>query len=72
MEAEDKKQNWKLWCLWISIGVILIVFIIPISSSSYKAGDFEVRFDYTIWDKAVGNGPKEKGEVYIDGKKVRR
>ena len=69
---EAKKPNVKLWCFWISVAVVFLVFILPVETKSYESGSVTTEFRYTIWDKIVGNGPKEKGRMYIDGKEWKR
>lgn len=72
MEDEAKKPNIKLWCFWISLAVVVIVFVIPVDRTTYEGDGVSFEFNYTIYDKIVGNGPKQKGRMYIDGKPVRR
>lgn len=71
-EPDKKPVNWQLRCLWISLAVVLIVFVIPIDRTTYEGDGVSFEFKYTIYDKIVGNGPRQKGRMYIDGKEWKR
>ena len=62
MDAAERKPimsdtTWR-WCFWITLAIILIVFVIPIDQHTYHNGTSEITFHYTIWDKITKRGPQ--------------
>lgn len=62
MNAETEEQPTKVWmyCFWIAVAVILLVFVVTVES--HEVGD--ATFNYTAWDKITGKGPSS-GEIRL-------
>ena len=51
-DTERRRKTW-MWCFWISVAVVLLVFFVPVETKSYG----NVSISYTMWEKITGSGP---------------
>jgi len=58
---EDKKAKTYMWCFWIAVAVILLVFVIPVETSTIG----NATLNYTLWNKITGQGPSS-GEFKLN------
>lgn len=53
MEQKPEAAAWKVWCFWICVAVVALVFVVPIHTT--QAGN--ATFSYTLWNVISGGGP---------------